>query len=361
MSKKDEAKPGLFGLKNTNRNFTKPESWGKNQFNNSFPASLACYMGSKKLEGVYLHLDDDLCVAKRPITIETLFGLKELSDNLHFNFESVYAPYGPLAVDNIPRVDLVTVDISSKPFRLLRPIEIKLTALPDNTTAHLTENKYGSEIVVRPDTIVYLGLSIAFIYLEERDKLKSFLDPVCGRIADWEDPEEIYPLINSIADALDGVLAAKLENQSSLIMQPVWKTKPSTNTGELADQCFDLFIWSDFGFTRLFIDAARKGGNKITRHARTAVWLAKMLYDFAGEGRFDHKQIIDKLSYNTKNDKAFAVSGTGTNSYMSCDELTRPRVPKEAVKEIILGGGQNHLSPERRLDAAILSTPGLFD
>jgi HindVP restriction endonuclease len=41
--------------------------------------------------------------------------------------------------------------------------------------------------------------------------------------------------------------------------------------------------------------------------------------------------------------------------------LTIPRVNKNAIKEIILGGGQSYLSPERRLDAAILNTPGLFD
>ena len=86
-----------------------------------------------------------------------------------------------------------------------------------------------------------------------------------------------------------------------------------------------------------------------------------MLYDFASNGAIDFKEIIDRLTYNTKNDKAFAVSGAITNTYMRCPELTTPRIHKDAIKEIILGGGQNFLSPERRLDAAILNTPGLFD
>jgi len=30
---------GLFGLNHSNRDFSQRESWGKNQFNNSFPAS----------------------------------------------------------------------------------------------------------------------------------------------------------------------------------------------------------------------------------------------------------------------------------------------------------------------------------
>ena len=85
-----------------------------------------------------------------------------------------------------------------------------------------------------------------------------------------------------------------------------------------------------------------------------------MLYDFAVHGTVNFGSIIDRLTYNTKNDKAFAVSGMVTNPYMQCQELTVPRVNKDAVKEIILGGGQNFLSPERRLDAIILNTPGLF-
>ncbi|HIP27198.1 MAG TPA: restriction endonuclease, partial [Flavobacteriaceae bacterium] len=32
--------PSLFGLNKTNRDYTKEATWGKNQFNSSFPASL---------------------------------------------------------------------------------------------------------------------------------------------------------------------------------------------------------------------------------------------------------------------------------------------------------------------------------
>jgi len=39
--------PSLFGLHKTNRDYTKEATWGKNQFNSSFPASLCCYLASK--------------------------------------------------------------------------------------------------------------------------------------------------------------------------------------------------------------------------------------------------------------------------------------------------------------------------
>ena len=57
---------------------------------------------------------------------------------------------------------------------------------------------------------------------------------------------------------------------------------------------------------------------------------------------------------DTRNDKAFASVGNVTNPYMSCDRLTLPRIRKDEIKNIILGGGQNLLSPERRFDVIIL-------
>jgi hypothetical protein len=85
-----------------------------------------------------------------------------------------------------------------------------------------------------------------------------------------------------------------------------------------------------------------------------------MLYDFSKQGQINHHRVIDELSYNTKNDKAFAVSGRITHRYMACPELTKPRIEKKDIKKIILGGGQNLLSPERRFDAIIYNSPELF-
>jgi glutamate/tyrosine decarboxylase-like PLP-dependent enzyme len=85
-----------------------------------------------------------------------------------------------------------------------------------------------------------------------------------------------------------------------------------------------------------------------------------MLLDYAVLGKFDHEKIIDELSYNTKNDKAFTSSGNITNAYMACANLTKPRITKNAIKNIILGNGQNLLSPERRFDAILFNSPELF-
>jgi len=56
-----EKLPRLFGLNKTNRNFTQKTSWGKNQFNSSFPASLCCYLASKNIgkrsQAPHLHIN----------------------------------------------------------------------------------------------------------------------------------------------------------------------------------------------------------------------------------------------------------------------------------------------------------------
>jgi hypothetical protein len=48
------------------------------------------------------------------------------------------------------------------------------------------------------------------------------------------------------------------------------------------------------------------------------------------------------------------------NPMMACPELHHPRINKNEIKNIILGGGQKLLSPERRFDAALVASPELF-
>ncbi len=62
MVMSDNYQPRLFGINQSNRDFSKKSSWGKNQFNSSFPAALACYMSCKNLQAVYLTLDHNLTV-----------------------------------------------------------------------------------------------------------------------------------------------------------------------------------------------------------------------------------------------------------------------------------------------------------
>jgi hypothetical protein len=94
----------------------------------------------------------------------------------------------------------------------------------------------------------------------------------------------------------------------------------------------------------------------MTREMRSVVWIVKMLHDFAATGRMNPGKTTNEIVYAPRNDKAFAVSGARTLHYLRSPELARLRVKRSAVKEIVLGGGEKYLSPERRLDAVVQST-----
>jgi HindVP restriction endonuclease len=355
----DLHKPGLFGLKHSNRDFELKETWGKNQFNSSFPAALSAYLCHKGFENIYLTLDENLKVVHKTISTSDVFGILPTSDNLFYAFESTFSPYQQLVIGHLPRVDLVTQERNTG--KCLKGIEIKLTALPDHTTCEfLSEEKYGTEIVIRPDTIVYLACSIANHYKNEPKRLQNWIDSSFDDIKDWTEADNVLPFIPIMIAAIDKIALDLLAVQEPIIMQPIWKTEGKSP--RLSEYCLDVFMWSNLAFIQLFIDVAREEvkGNKITRQVRTIIWLFKMLYDFSRNGQINHTKIIDELSFNTKNDKAFAVSGRITQPYMTCNELTKPRISKAQIKEIIVGGGQNLLSPERRFDAIIFNSPELF-
>lgn len=345
-------KPGLFGLKNTNRDFTRRETWGKNQFNSSFPAALCCYLHHKKIEANYL------CMSKgnffqSTIPIDKIFGIDPLSEDVHFAFEAPYSPYNKFVFGELPRTDLVIQNMRDGV--CLNGLEVKLTALPDNTTCDFGDELYGSEIVVRPDTIVYLAASIAI-------SLGGLLDSVVPDIVvrDWSQPADVLKQIKNIVNSIK-LLAASIEmSQKAFLIQPIWKTLGKSP--ELAENCLDVFVWSDAGFCHFISEIAgcNTESNGITRQKRTVIWLYKMLHGIKTSGKFNHEEIIDMLSYNTKNDKAFASAGNVTNKYMRCGRLTKPIVKKSQIKEIILGGGQELLSPERRFDAILFNSPDLF-
>ena len=53
--------------------------------------------------------------------------------------------------------------------------------------------------------------------------------------------------------------------------------------------------------------------------------------------------------------------GRPTTKHSRYQAHVHPRIKKSEIKNIILGGGQNFLSPERRFDAIIVNTPDLFE
>jgi type II restriction enzyme len=346
-------KPSLFGLRKSNRDFSQKEAWGKNQFNSSFPAALCCYLASKSISANYLSIQNSIFVSGL-IEVKEVFGVGIDDEDIYFAFEAQHTPYQKYIVGTLPRTDLVVQRESTG--ECLAGLEVKLTALPDNTTCELDEKSYGSEIVVRPDSIVYLACSIAngLPSVELHALLSSVI------IDDWSDANLILKKIDQIISIIENIALGLERYQSPFLLQPIWKT--IGKSPQLAENCLDMFVWSNAGFAYFISQVANRNNNatSITRQTRTAIWLYKMLSDIKNVGKFDHKRIIDNLSYNTKNDKAFASAGNITNQYMACDRLYKPIIKKSEIRNIILGDGQFLLSPERRFDAILFNSPDLF-
>jgi hypothetical protein len=353
-----EINPSLYGIKHSNRDFTNPYYWGKNQFNSSFPVALACYMRDINLKAIYLRIDKDRKVYQEDIAIEDLFGTKLPNDKLFFSFETRYEPYKNFVHDELETIDLVIKNNQSGEY--IRPIEIKLTTLPDNTTESLEENKYGCEIVVRSPTMRYMALSMAQSLKDKFSEIKDIFEPACITVRHWDNADEIRNKLPKILEAIESFVSKYRRYEKPLLMQPIWKTEGKT--AKLANNCLDIFVWSDFALTRLFMDSALENdSSKVSRQQRAAIRLARFLFEVSRAGKVYQEPIYDGMSLGNQTDKEFAISGNRTYRYMACSRLTKPKVTKDEIRKIILDGGQKWLSPERRFDAIIYFSTDIFD
>lgn len=353
-----EMNPGLFGQKYSSRDYQHEDAWGKNQFNSSFPASLVAYMGSKGTQPIYLCTDKQNKIVHQSIQASALFGVNPLSEEAYYNYEAEFYPYEQFyAATKREKVDLVMINRTSE--LPVSGLEIKLTTLPDNTTKDLPDADFGSEIVVRSPTILFLACSICACYKSDsgKQKLHNLLNTIGAEIKNWSEIRQVLPNYGNILKAILSVSSDLTSKQIPLIVQPIWKTDRELK--DFADDCLDVFVWSNLAVIQMCL-RERNVENDISRNQRTIIWLYKMLWDFTLFGKFNYTDIVNDLAYNYKTDKAFAVSGRLTNPLMRCAELTKPRISKNEIRHIILGDGQKMLSPERRFDAFIVSHPELF-
>ena len=337
--------PALYGITNSNRNGN--DLWGKNQFNSSFPASLACYMRDKNLKAVYLNLDSELNVVADEIGFDEVFNTTKPNNELFFSFETKYTPYQRFAFDDIGHIDLVVKSEGN----WARPLEVKLTVIPDSTTFMQYESRWGSEIVIRPATTSYCALGIADTIEYNLRRVREIFEPTCHGIQHWDNQIEISSLKTPIVAALDSFQREFYQSQKPFLLQPIWKTKGKSPI--LDDHAFDIFIWSDYALCRLFIERSATGNNKVNRPLRTTARLARILYEISCSGKTHIENIYTQMTFGLQSDKEFALSGKVTRGYMQSPRLTMPLLPPSILPEIILNGGEKMLSPERRFDQTI--------
>ncbi len=354
----DGVNPGLFGQKHSSRDYRYEDSWGKNQFNSSFPASLVAYMGSKGIDPVFICTNKNNDVVHKYISSSKLLGIDPLSDEAYYDYEAGYYPYEQYyTASKKEKIDLVMINRTTH--SPVSGLEVKLTTLPDNTTKDLPDADYGSEIVVRSPTILFVACSICACYDSSKGKnmLHDMLNTIGQEIKDWGEIRQVLPHYNEIKDAILAVSSDLTNKQVPLIMQPIWKT--DRKLIDLDEYCLDVFVWSNLSVIQMAL-REMSSDDDISRNQRTIIWLYKMLWDFTQFGKFNYTDIVNSLAYKYKTDKAFAISSKLTNPFLKCSELEKPRISKFEIKNIILGDGQKLLRPERRFDAYLVSHPELF-
>jgi hypothetical protein len=343
--------PTLYGIEHSNR--SKSDFWGKNQFNSTFPVALACYMRDKGINPVYISLSHDFEIVNTEVSFDDVFRTTLPNRDLNFCFESKFEPYQVFSREDIGGIDLVVKDTQGN---FITPLEIKLTVLPDDGTSKFQEADWGSELVIRPATTKYAALGMVQSIQDRLEDVREIFEPVCADIQHWSNKHEIANKTPALVDALNVFEKKFIDIQKPLLIQPIWKTKGKSPV--LDDNAFDIFIWSDFALSRLFIESARGDPLNISRATRSTARLARILFEISTQRKTNIYQIYTEMAFEHQTDKEFAVSGRITRNYMKSHRRLKPAMKKNILSEIILGGGEKLLSPERRFDQTIYFTLG---
>lgn len=342
---------GLFGIEHTNR--PDQQHWTKNCFNSSFPAALANYMMERNVPAIYAQLaivDGALKVVCEEISIRDLYrcGTRSLSD-LNFCFESKYEPYQDFAFDSIDGIDLVIKDTIGN---FLAPVEVKLTVLPTSATAQKPEEEWGSEIVVRTATTSYCAFSIWDEVKDENRHIREIFEDTCANIGSWTNDFEMSHKTANLKMAIDCFEREYVAKQRPLVMQPFWKTDGQSPI--LCDNAFDIVVWSNLAFSRLFLETANEG--TMSRPMRASARMARCLWELSKSGKIRVEDIYRQMAFGQQTDKEVSVPGDRWRKYITTDRTLTPAIPKSAINEIIQPGYIENLRPERRFDQTLYFT-----
>lgn len=344
---------GLFGIHHSNR--AVDDHWGKNCFNSSYPTATACYMLANNIPAIYIRLDEvdgKLCVVADEIPISQVFncGIKSPQE-LFFSFESVYDPYQKYSFDAIDGIDLVVKDLAGN---FLSPLEVKLTVLPTDQTSKQPEERWGCELVIRAATTLYCALGM-FDSVEDHSRhIREIFEDACSSIQMWDNDYEMTHKMPLLCQSLNNFQREYYTHQKPLLMQTVWKTQGKSPA--LADRAFDIVIWSDYAFSRLFIDGSDDVANTMSRPMRATARLARCLWELSKSGKIRVVDIYRQMAFGNQTDKEFAIGGSKWRQYVTADRIVRPILPKTVVNEIIEPGYISKLSPERRFDQTLYFT-----
>lgn len=348
----------LYGLGNSNHDFTAERSFGKNIFTNAFPVALAAYIDGKGLGQNYVSAavgaDGSVGVKHGVAPLSDLIGVE--AGDAFWAFEDSFSGYNSLSTGTANRSDLVVKDLSTG--RELSAFEVKLVAAPTSGTANRLREQQSCEIVVRPPTIEQMCFSVASSYgLGRRHDIGDMIASKLGNPMDYQWSNEAYMLerLPLVVAAAEEIIREGIGAQTPFVLNALWRTQGKSTVFD--PECFDVFFWSDLAFLQLFTRAAHRaiatGKTCIGRPERSVVWFVKSLFDYAVQSAVTFEKTHGQITYGGQTDKAGAFSGSAVMDLLRCNHFDHPRIAAEEYESIISPEGIALLSPERRLDGFI--------
>lgn len=246
----------------------------------------------------------------------------------------------------------------------MRPLEIKLTVVPDSTTVDRRPSDWAPELVVRPVSSAYATLSVAHRLFREnnrklRQRVEAILQPINSSISAnaWDNVKEILSFRLRLAEDFSNALDLLRTIQEPYLVQPIWRTQGASF--KFQERCFDVFIWSDVSImavplTRVLEEIAKgQNSRSVSRTLREVARHVRALYDLCTRGYFRYHDCYGGMTLGHQTSKSFSVPGNQNKIHLDHPRLQRPYYSKDVIKKLILHGGENMLKPERRLDMAV--------
>ena len=346
---------GLYGIENSNRGLD--DHWSKNSFSSSFPASIAAYMLDRGIDAVYMYLDrnsnGELELKHRSVSVSEAFGCGNLrSKDLWFLFETPYEPYKRYCSDRLDGIDLV---IGTSEKDQLRPLEIKLTAYPDNKTADLPESQQGAELVIRSATTEYCALGMFDSTRKSREDVRKLFDSSCFKVDDWNSEPQVSEIFPGLYRGFSKFLERYFKAQKPILMQVLWKTEGRSPI--LAEDAFQVIFWSDFAISWAMLKKCMSSRSSMSRPMRALAKVARTLWELSKSESINLKRIYREMAYGEQTDKEFSISGREWRNRLVKDlDLSRFPLSRDVVREIVFDGYIHRLKPERRLDQTLYFT-----
>lgn len=337
--------PEFYGIRRSN--VSMQTLWSKNYFPRSLSVALVNYFGDRATPINYIKVNNGnrSCVTEIPVGDLYRCPVSGLSD-VSFDFDSVYEPFTELA-DGVPESDLVIRDPRGLP---LSHLEVLTSVIPDSSTKGQPDDLMGPEVTVRTNLLQACALSMASSLYGEGDAI-DILELGIPQDMDWSDLDEVWPYVDRMVENLDAMESRFTDRQSPFLLQSVWKSE--RDGPFMADDAMDAFAWSDFAFTRLFLDPTGRSSESRQRPLRAAVRLYRMLTLMLRGEHPDLGEVVEETSYGSSDSRELMVAGRAVNRYMACDRLTRPKASRLDVSFLGTTGFESMIEPERRLDVSV--------